>query len=137
MSVKSSLRHAGLFTCLLALLPSLLAAQTPEVTVTPVDPGTAATSAAGDNAARLCWTEHPCFRIGNDLFVAATAALQSHGWGAGANTSNEIGDILLRDIARRRVGVSARFFNRVDLRLEREFGDDVEPWRDRYVNVRA
>ncbi len=45
-------------------------------------------------------------------------------------------DILLRDLARRRLGFTARVARIADVFIEREFADEKEPWRDRYLNVR-
>ena len=41
------------------------------------------------------------------------------------------------DWRRRRLGVKGELFGRVDYEVEREFGDQADPWRDVYVNVRA
>ena len=38
---------------------------------------------------------------------------------------------------RRRLAVRGEFFNRVEFEVEREFGDDLEPWRDVWVNVQV
>jgi len=38
---------------------------------------------------------------------------------------------------RRRVGVKGELFSRVSFEVEREFGDEDNPWRDVYLNVRA
>lgn len=38
---------------------------------------------------------------------------------------------------RRRLGVKGELFGRVDFEVEREFGDDGDPWRDVYVDVKA
>ena len=38
---------------------------------------------------------------------------------------------------RRRFGVKGELFNRVAFEVEREFGDDKDPWRDVYVDVKA
>lgn len=38
---------------------------------------------------------------------------------------------------RRRLGVRGELFKRVEFEVEREFGDDEEPWRDVWVNVKA
>lgn len=38
---------------------------------------------------------------------------------------------------RRRLAVRGEFFNRVEFEVEREFGDEVEPWRDVWVNLKV
>jgi phosphate-selective porin OprO/OprP len=38
------------------------------------------------------------------------------------------------DFARRRLGVEGRFGDYVEFQIEREFGDELDPWRDVYVN---
>jgi phosphate-selective porin OprO/OprP len=38
---------------------------------------------------------------------------------------------------RRRLGIRGELWDRVGFEVERELGDDAEPWRDVYVNVRA
>ncbi len=38
---------------------------------------------------------------------------------------------------RRRLGVKGELFNRVSFEVERELGDDDDPWRDVFVNVKA
>ncbi len=38
---------------------------------------------------------------------------------------------------RRRFGVKGELFNRVEFEVEREFGDDDDPWRDVYVDIKA
>lgn len=38
---------------------------------------------------------------------------------------------------RRRLGIRGEVLNRVEFEIEREFGDDVEPWRDVWVNLRV
>jgi phosphate-selective porin len=82
-----------------------------------------------------CWDEHPCLRFGDMVVESATAALQSDWWRSDVPVG-EVEEIRRRDIARRRVGVTVRLFNHVEVRAEREFADEGEPWRDRYVNVR-
>lgn len=41
------------------------------------------------------------------------------------------------DWRRRRFGVKGELFNRVAFEVEREFGDDTDPWRDVYLDVTA
>ena len=41
------------------------------------------------------------------------------------------------DWRRRRLGVKGELFNRVEFEVEREFGDDKDPWRDVFVNLKA
>lgn len=38
---------------------------------------------------------------------------------------------------RRRLGVRGELFKRIQFEVEREFGDDAEPWRDVYANLRV
>jgi phosphate-selective porin OprO/OprP len=87
-------------------------------------------------APRLCWEEHPCVRFGDLLVVSVTAAVQADWWWSDVAYPAEE-EILRRDVARRRFGVTAEVMNGIEVRLEREFADEDEPWRDRYVNVRA
>ena len=100
------------------------------------DPRSAVAALDGPSGFGACWDEHPCLRFGDAVVASATAALQSDWWRSDVPVA-DVEEIRLRDIARRRVGVTVRLFNHVEVRAEREFGDQVEPWRDRYVDVRA
>lgn len=91
----------------------------------------------GSGTAGFCWDEHPCVRFGRAVVADVRATLQQDWWRSDAQFNADTEEILARDIARRRLGFSMRVFDRVDFRVEREFADDTEPWRDRYVNVRA
>lgn len=119
----SPARLAILITSLLALVSSA-AGQTPS---SPLE--------SGGLAPRWCWEEHPCLRLGDALVVGVTAAVQADWWRSDVAYPAEE-EILQRDVARRRFGFTAHIMNGVEVRVEREFADDDEPWRDRYVNVR-
>jgi phosphate-selective porin len=116
-----------LVSSLVALAPGAATAQPPAEVVP-------SASESGNDRPDLCWEDHPCLRFG-DLVVSFTAVVQID-WSRSDVEYPDEEEILKRDVARRRFGVTARVMNGVEIRVEREFADEKEPWRDRYVNVR-
>lgn len=134
MTFRPSARNLGpLAFSLLFALPSIGAAQS-QVTA-PAAATVRQSSETRGHAPSLCWDDHPCFRVGNLLVVGVTAVVQTDWWRSDV-PYGDTEEILIRDVARRRIGFTARLMDGVELRMEREFADKKEPWRDRYVNVR-
>lgn len=124
-------------SALLAPMPALAQVPATHANVSAVAPAAraAAQDISGQPRLRACWDEHPCIRFGDVVVVSGTAVVQIDDWRSDV-TFSDTEEILRRDIARRRVGFTARVYDGVEIRMERELADEVEPWRDRYVNVR-
>jgi len=85
----------------------------------------------GDNW-RFTWDEHPSLRFGDVIRLDFRLRLQTQVRGS----QGEMGDSNDDDLARRRIGVAGTFKNLVDFQVEREISNDVDPWRDVFVNYR-
>lgn len=76
----------------------------------------------------------PRLRIGRSFSIELTAKVQGDvsRFDPVVNVDDE--DFEWR---RRRLGIRGELFNRIQFEVEREFGDQEEPWRDVYLNVRG
>jgi phosphate-selective porin len=124
------IRHPGALVLSLVIGAPTLAMAQPRTVVAAV----AGRGAEAEASTGFCWDAHPCIRIGGVLTLSGFADIQLDGWRSQVPYP-ETADILLRDVARRRLGFSARVARIVDVFVEREFGAGTDPWRDRYVNV--
>jgi len=81
---------------------------------------------------RFRWEGHPSLFVGDDVRLDFRFRLQSDLRGS----EGELGDSHDDDFARRRVGVEGTVRNFLDFQIEREISNDVDPWRDVFVNYR-
>ncbi len=116
----------------------LALAQTPAAPAAPVAPLRVTIPATADPspAAQLQgrWSPRPRVTSGRNFSVELRAKIQGDtAW------FNPVVDPVDEGFTwrRRRLAVRGEFFNRVEFEVEREFGDDLEPWRDVWVNVKA
>jgi phosphate-selective porin OprO/OprP len=96
-----------------------------------------ASAAAGQSTqpaprVRVRWTTHPRIDIG-DLRLDVRARLTADVRRSDAPFDEDELDRTV-DIARRRIGLEGEFGSYVSFQIERELGDDLDPWRDVYVN---
>lgn len=96
-------------------------------------PPTAAQTGA-DPALDVRLLPSPRLRIGRHVTIEAAVKLQWDVSRFDPVIAEEDEDPLWR---RRRVGIKGELFNRATFEIERELGDDINPWRDVYVNLRA
>ena len=80
------------------------------------------------------WSPRPRVSSGKHVSLELRAKLQHDGAWFNPVVDPEDEDFTWR---RRRLAVRGEFFNRVEFEVEREFGDEFEPWRDVWANVRA
>jgi phosphate-selective porin OprO and OprP len=83
------------------------------------------------------WTDHPSLRLGPGTRVDFRVRLQGdlqHSDAELTDTGDEAGPSF--DVARRRVGIDGEILNIFDYQVEREIGDDTDPWRDVYLNYK-
>ena len=76
----------------------------------------------------------PRVRVGKVFSIELTAKVQGDVSGFDPVVDKDDEDF---NWARRRLGIKGELFNRVSFEVEREFGDDANPWRDVYVNLKA
>jgi phosphate-selective porin OprO and OprP len=81
------------------------------------------------------WADHPSFRFGPGTHVDFRLRLQGDMHGSDARIADD-GEIESIDVARRRIGIDGEILNLFDYQVERELGDDSDPWRDVYVNYK-
>lgn len=101
------------------------AARAPALRVTPTAP-------LGDVTAQLFPT--PRVRIGKAFSIELITKLQVDVSRFDPVVDDDDEDL---DWRRRRLGVKGELFNRISFEVERELGDDDDPWRDVFVNVKA
>lgn len=77
------------------------------------------------------WKDHPTLHLG-PVELVFRARLQATSRQSDATVADE--DESTADIARKRVGIEGSVAKAVDFQVERELGDDEDPWRDVYVN---
>lgn len=96
----------------------------------------AATTEPGAPAAQLQgrWSPRPRITSGKNFSLELRAKIQNDGAWFNPVVDPEDEGFTWR---RRRLAVRGEFFNRVEFEVEREFGDDIEPWRDAWVNVKV
>ncbi|MEQ1772081.1 MAG: porin, partial [Devosia sp.] len=96
----------------------------------------AAATEPGAPAAQLQgrWSPRPRITSGKNFSLELRAKIQNDGAWFNPVVDPEDEGFTWR---RRRLAVRGEFFNRVEFEVEREFGDDVEPWRDAWVNVKV
>ena len=93
---------------------------------------TAAPAPAAPVTAQLFPT--PRVRIGKAFSIELITKLQVDVSRFDPVVDDDDGDL---DWRRRRLGVKGELFNRISFEVERELGDDDDPWRDVFVNVKA
>ena len=108
------------------------AAQAPPQAPTPV-PGGGETVRPGAAALEGRWAPRP--RVSGDHFsLELRGRLQGDtAWFSPVVDADDEGFVWRR----RRIAVRGELFDRVSFEIEREFGDEEEPWRDVWANVRA
>jgi phosphate-selective porin OprO/OprP len=79
------------------------------------------------------WKDHPTLLMGI-VRIGFRARIQQDKQSSDAAISRE--DELTADVARKRIGLEGEVVKYADFQLERELGDDLDPWRDVYVNYR-
>lgn len=92
-----------------------------------------AQSSGPPGAPTFRWKPHPTLSAG-PFELALRARIQLDTLSSDAPFDEE-GAGLLGDLPRKRIGVEGRVRNIAEFQLERELGDDEDPWRDVYVNV--
>jgi phosphate-selective porin OprO and OprP len=92
----------------------------------------AAAAPRGDVKAQVFPT--PRVRIGKAFSIELIAKLQVDVSRFDPVVDDDDEDL---DWRRRRLGVKGELFNRLEFEVEREFGDDDDPWRDVFVNFKA
>jgi phosphate-selective porin OprO/OprP len=117
-------------------LPAFAAAQAPAASAPAAPaPGPAAHDAAGPAASDVeaRWSPRP--RVsGRRGSLELRGRLQGDtAWFSPVVDAGDEGFVWRR----RRIGVRGQIFDRVSFEVEREFGDEDEPWRDVWVNLRA
>jgi phosphate-selective porin OprO/OprP len=95
-------------------------------------PASAARAQSSDRP-RFQWNDRPELRAG--IFRVAFRARVQADVRRSTAPFPSLDDQTL-DLARRRVGVEGRVANALDFQVEYEIGDDTDPWRDVYVNLR-
>ena len=83
------------------------------------------------------WTDHPSLRLGPGTRVDFRLRLQGDLQHSGVELTEageDAGSSV--DIARRRIGIDGEILNIFDYQVERELGDNDDPWRDVYVNYK-
>lgn len=128
--------------CLAVLLScgaaATAAAQTPATPVAPLSAPASlvllspATAAAEDVQGR--WSPRPRIRDGDKWSLELRAKFQGDTAWLDPVVDPEDEGFVWR---RRRLGIRGEVLNRVEFEVEREFGDDEEPWRDVWVNLRV
>jgi len=116
---------ALLVTASASVATAQTAAPAPALRVSPTAP-------PGDVKAQVFPT--PRVRIGKAFSIELIAKLQADVSRFDPVVDADDGDL---DWRRRRLGVKGELFNRVEFEVERELGDDDDPWRDVFVNVKA
>ncbi len=102
---------------------------------------TAAPAAAQSNAQKTSkkpspmfrWDEHPSLHIG-DLRVSFRARVQVDTRRSDAPLGDD--EDLSLDVARKRIGIDGQFGRYAEFQVERELDDELDPWRDVFVNYR-
>ena len=79
---------------------------------------------------RVAWEGHPSLFLGDDVRLDFRFRLQSDLRGS----EGEMGDSHDDDLARRRIGIDGTVRNILDFQIEREISNDVDAWRDVFVN---
>ena len=79
---------------------------------------------------RFAWEGHPSLFLGDDVRLDFRFRLQSDLRGS----EGEMGDSHDDDLARRRIGIEGTVRNILDFQIEREISNDVDAWRDVFVN---
>ena len=98
------------------------------VLLTPASPAAAQETSEGSI---FVMEDRPAIRFGNVLRLEPTTKIDALVWNSDARRD---GSEFTFD--RRRVGVEGRFFGVVAFEIEREFGDDEQPWRDVFAELR-
>jgi phosphate-selective porin OprO/OprP len=79
------------------------------------------------------WQDHPTIHIGK-LQIGLRARVQMDTRASDAPFGDD--EEVAFDVARRRIGIEGQYGKYVDYQVEREIADDVDPWRDVYVNYK-
>jgi phosphate-selective porin OprO and OprP len=82
------------------------------------------------------WSDHPSLRLGPGTRVDFRLRLQGDLQDSEASRTDDDVDGSAIDVARRRIGIDGEILNVFDYQVEREIGDDRDPWRDVYVNYK-
>jgi phosphate-selective porin OprO/OprP len=82
------------------------------------------------------WSDHPSLRLGPGTRVDFRLRLQGDLQDSEASRSDDDVDGASVDVARRRIGIDGEILNLFDYQVEREIGDDRDPWRDVYINYK-
>lgn len=77
------------------------------------------------------WKSHPTLHLG-PVELVFRARLQAISRRSDAALASE--DDSTADIARKRIGIEGSVAKKVDFQIERELSDELDPWRDVYVN---
>ena len=88
----------------------------------------------GKQTAYFRWTPHPTLHIGK-FQVALRARVQLDSRKSDAPIGGDEEDVSF-DVARRRIGIEGQYGKYVEYQVEREIADDIDPWRDVYVNYK-
>jgi phosphate-selective porin OprO/OprP len=93
-----------------------------------------AASQSNDTGGRIAFRfeRHPSLRLGDIARVDAMAKVQLDWRTFAVDPSAPT-----FDLHRARIGLSGNVLKLVEYQLEREIGDDTDPWRDAFVNVNA
>jgi phosphate-selective porin OprO/OprP len=84
------------------------------------------------------WENHPSLRLGEGTRIDFRARVQADLRWSEAPIPDDDDDLEGSgiDIARRRIGIEGEIINLFDYQVEREIGDDEDPWRDVYINYK-
>jgi phosphate-selective porin len=89
-----------------------------------------------DNDWGFRWSDHPSLRLGEGTQVDFRLRLQGDLHDSEASLPSDDGDGSDVDIARRRIGIDGEILNLFDYQVERELGENQDPWRDVYLNYK-
>ena len=114
------------------LLPGTLALAT-LASATPAVAQSNSQSSSQKSSSVFRWDNHPSVHIGQ-LRVSFRARVQVDSRRSDAPLSDD--DEVNTDFARKRIGIDGQFGRYAEFQVERELDDDLDPWRDVYVNYR-
>jgi phosphate-selective porin OprO and OprP len=82
------------------------------------------------------WQDHPTLHLGKGTRIAFRARLQFDDRHSDAPLGDDDDADTGLDVARKRIGVEGELAGLFDFQVERELGDDEDPWRDVFVNYK-
>ena len=102
------------------------------------NPSEASKQKKGEDDWGFRWADHPSLRLGPGTRVDFRLRLQGDLDDIDADRADSGADdgSSSIDVARRRIGIDGEILNVVDYQVEREIGDEQDPWRDVYVNYK-